>query len=518
MTVIVDVVVSALVALGVTGVAYRLRASADLNLADEGYLWYGLLRTREGLVPQRDFRSYEPGRYWWLRATTALSGPGLRGLRLGVHAFYAIGLTCGLVALGLTDHSWPTVVVVAVLLGAWAHPQHKLFEPGLTLMLVLAGTGIAVQPEVATCLLGGAAVGVTAVFAVNFTLYGGAALAAVTVLATWRDADGLQAAPLLAFVAGGLAGVVPLLILFAGCRGLFATWWHWRIEVPFRHGPVPTTLPLPTPLPWRPAPLQLRGYRPVTRATVRALFFVVPAGLVAVVIWAVIDPAVVDDRPVTVVAALLGLPALHHAWGRSDVPHLAQVMAPAIVVATTVAAGEVLIQGSLTALAALATAAVVVPAHPRYQRHRRPDLFDIRRVGDDPVWMTRRSAHLVDAARSAVCGSSDGEPVLAVPMLAGLLPIVGRTSAVYDTFCVYPASVEEQAAMISSLEETVPTVAVVRNGIVDDRDDLRFSRTHPRVWCWLQENYVERSFAGLHPDDHVLVRCGRSEGPQRPAT
>ena len=79
----------------------------DLNLADEGFLWYGVLRTLEGQVPLRDFQSYEPGRYYWCAAWCACFGTGVLALRGALALFQALGLFCGMSVLRrLTARPW----------------------------------------------------------------------------------------------------------------------------------------------------------------------------------------------------------------------------------------------------------------------------------------------------------------------------------------------------------------------------------------------------------------------------
>jgi hypothetical protein len=94
--------------------------------------------------------------------------------------------------------------------------------------------------------------------------------------------------------------------------------------------------------------------------------------------------------------------------------------------------------------------------------------------------------------------------MLAVPTLVHLLPIFGRRSATYDTYCVYPASEREQQRMLRSIEDESVRLALVSDHPLDGRDDLRFSRTHPLVWTYLSAEFERLELPGLPRSFHVL--------------
>jgi hypothetical protein len=95
--------------------------------------------------------------------------------------------------------------------------------------------------------------------------------------------------------------------------------------------------------------------------------------------------------------------------------------------------------------------------------------------------------------------------LLAVPFTLWLLPILGCRSPVYDIFCVYPANEEGQNLMIAELAGNPFEAAVIDNSALDGREDLRFSRTHPKVWAWLNKNFVKVE-CSLPPNLELLRR------------
>ncbi len=87
-----------LLAIVLTGSSFALQGRQGINLADEGYLWYGAQQTAHGKVPLRDFDAYDPGRYYWSAAGMHLFGEGLVALRFSETLFQLLGLWVGLLA------------------------------------------------------------------------------------------------------------------------------------------------------------------------------------------------------------------------------------------------------------------------------------------------------------------------------------------------------------------------------------------------------------------------------------
>jgi hypothetical protein len=237
--------------------------------------------------------------------------------------------------------------------------------------------------------------------------------------------------------------------------------------------------------------------------------------------WAVVAPwAEIEPRAAIVAAGAVATFGLHHAFSRADPVHLAQSIPPVILgLVALLSDGAGL--GVLAVLLGCATMATVLAIHPRVQRRRHPDAYVIRDVRGSPLWFTRRDAELLDAMRTAVERHlAPGDPLLAVPTVATLLPMLNRRSAVHDFFCVYPASESEQRLMLREIEEQRVALAVVRDLALDGRDDLRFERTHPAVWSHIRSEFESLELPGLPPDCHLFHRGGsrgRSSGRAEPA-
>lgn len=110
---------------------FLLLHDTGLNLGDEGYLWHNAQRTLEGGVPIRDFRSYDPGRYYWSALWFAWLGPGLSSLRISLAAFQFLGLFAALLAIRRAIRSWQGLILSSIVILLWMYPRHKIFEISL---------------------------------------------------------------------------------------------------------------------------------------------------------------------------------------------------------------------------------------------------------------------------------------------------------------------------------------------------------------------------------------------------
>ena len=73
-----------------------IEEDVDINLADEGFLWNGVLKTYQGKIPTYDFHAYDPGRYYWSAFWSIFFGRSILGIRKTVSLFQFLGLWAGL--------------------------------------------------------------------------------------------------------------------------------------------------------------------------------------------------------------------------------------------------------------------------------------------------------------------------------------------------------------------------------------------------------------------------------------
>jgi len=476
-----------------------------LNLADEGYLWLGTLGVLEGRIPIRDFRAYDPGRYYWSALAMRFLGRGIFELRLVQAATAVLGLSAGMSVVLLASGSWPGAMLTCLALAAWMHPLYKVIDFSLAVMATLATTLMVTTPDPLHYAQAAFLGGVSFFFGLNHGLYSLGGLSVLLALTILKGYGLAASEAVLSFGTGLAAGfAVPLgyILLVPGLRNVY---WRRKVLTVLRRG----TTNLSLPIPWlgRPVPRHLAHYGSHVTAFVRACFTLLPLVAAAMVLlYPMLGRQLEPLEWAIVGAASVGVFYLHSAFSRADFPHLAQSVSP-IIIAISLWLQQ-FDHGWLPQLA-LVLASLRGAYWPLEMEPRRGSLEAVETPGG-PLMVDQWTAQHLDEARRVVDNHSQpGDPVMFAPLIVTLYPLLDRRPAVYDTFCVYPASKDEQNAMIDELSTARTRLALILDIDLDGRGDLRFSRTHPMVWTYLHNNMkrMEES-PSLY---HVFVAKGSAD-------
>jgi hypothetical protein len=104
---------------------FLIRWNLDFSPVDEGYLWSGVDSVLRGKTPLLDFRSYDPGRYYWCAAFAKLFGPGLLSLRAACSVLQFLGLWWLLRSARFLKNGYG-IWMFGLLAACWMYPYFKI--------------------------------------------------------------------------------------------------------------------------------------------------------------------------------------------------------------------------------------------------------------------------------------------------------------------------------------------------------------------------------------------------------
>lgn len=474
----------------------------NLNVSDEGFLWYGVRATLAGDVPMRDFQAYDPGRYHFCVALAPLFGDGIRGLRASLAVFQALGLLCGLLVAQRVARGWPWQLFVALVLMLWMFPRHKVFEPALAAMACWVAVRLVERASLARHLATGVFVGLAGYFGRNLGLYCGLATGALVLLVAWK-----QRAPDCARRAGAWAlgvglGYAPMLAMFVfvpGFAGAFAD----SLRAILAHG---ANIPRPWPWPWRvasaglPAEIAFRNW-------MLALAFLVPVLTLPGILLAALRTraAELHARAACLASAVVALFFLHHASVNSGAWHLAQCSPPFLLALLALpqlfpARRRSVAVGAWGGLA-LVTLAFGASSNPDLGLPLGQRLV-AQRVGAETLELPPRHASLMAGLQGALARTVGDEPVFLAPNLAAFYCVLGKRSPSWWLFFFWDATPAEEQVLQTELDG-VDWALVMES--TREEQERRFSDSHPLVWRWFQREWSRVNAPGL-PPDFVLFR------------
>lgn len=479
---------SLLIAVVLTGYSFAWQGGVGFNVADEGFLWYGVERTVAGEVPLRDFQSYDPGRYYWCAAGTLLFGKSLIALR-GSEAFaQVLGLWLGLLAATRLTRNWIVLCLIGLMLAVWMFPSHKMFDHVLLLAGIWIVTRMLEMPSPKRVLTAGAFVGLCVCFGRNHALYQGAAQG-VLLLCLWlRLPAELPLSRFLTWPLGIFLGALPLVAMTVFVPGFFGSYLESLVAI-FRNG---TNLVLPIPWPWRfsPSANSIADMRQIVLGLLMIAFpLTYLAGLAA---WIMSPARALRERALLAACSVIGLFYLHHLYSRADLSHLAQASHPFTL--GLLALGSLLLPGiayqTIIASLLLATGLFeVLDQTPAYQRLVSPVPWP-RCEAIGGIFLPPDWAQSLDALRRfGAKNITSQEGVFVAPTAPGLYSILDCAAPVWGVDVYFPATEKTQREIIAALERKNVAWAIISNIPPDRRNELRFSVIYPEVWKFLMKNF-----------------------------
>jgi hypothetical protein len=478
---------------------WMLTSDVDLGLHDEGFLWYGVLRTLEGEVPLRDFQSYDPGRYYWSAAWSSVFGSGVLGLRRSLAVVMAIGLSCGLLVARRSAKSPWALAAFAFVLTVWAFPRYKAFDAALASVCVLVAVRLLERPVAARFAWSGAFVGLAGFFGRNHGLYALLAQGAVVGLVFWKTR--LDPRALAAWAGAGLLGASPLLAMML-LPGFASAYLDSLLQF--------TSLPAAVPWPWRVAANPPPAEHLPAALVVSSVYLLLP--LVAIGgAWLAVrtTPAQLRERAPLIGAVVVAIAYTHHALARADTAHLAVGVAPLWLALLAFPAAFAQPARSRVAAAVwilVLCFAVAVPAagvHPRLRRLA--DDLALHDVAGEMLRLPARKAAELRAAEALIAGKlQPGDALLVVPYRPAYYPILGRVSPVWSSFLLRPEEGESDAEMITRLEARgVDWVLLVAERAPEGV--APFGELRPELVAHIEREFAVDSVIDMSPR-HVLLR------------
>jgi hypothetical protein len=481
-----------------------LQARSGFNLADEGFLWYGVQQTARGQVPLRDFQSYDPGRYYWSALGSFLFGKGLVALRISEAAVQIVGLWAALMAARRVARSWTVLLAIGCTLTIWMFPSHKLFDHALLLCGISVAVCLAERPTNRQIFIGGIFVGLCFFFGRNHALYNFLAQAFLLLLLRCKGEQRLTLSTLGSWIAGLALGLLPLVTMLLLVPGFAATYVE-SIRSMLSH---PANLPLPVPWPWR--------FTPSGNSIVDAQQFLLGILFVALPLISLVTVALcvfglrlqsIKEHALFVAGAFVGLFYMHHAFSRPDLSHLAQAIHPFIFAAISIPVFRERYRFVPVAAFLLTGIFLISMQTLAYQRWKSPVAWVACDTGDN-VFVPPSTSRQIECVRQfAQKHIAPREGVLIAPFAPGLYPIVGRQAPLWDLAFYFPATTERQNQMIQELEVKNVNWAIISDSPEDRRP---FSATHELLWQYLVQNFESIESACLPRSMKIFRR--RSSG------
>jgi hypothetical protein len=483
--------------------SFLIYQNFGIGLADEGFLWYGMIRTALGEVPIRDFYAYDPGRYYWGSLWFKLfdnDDPIVFRASLALVEFG--GLTFALLCLRRITQSWAILLFEGLLISSWMYVHYKAFDIAVSIAAVYFAILLLEKPSLQRHLIAGIFVGFAAFIGINHGLYTSVSFSLLILFIWFKFSRELLFKRFLFWTLGIAIGYSPMLLMYAAVPDFFAAYLN-RIGFIFNHG---TNLRLPIPWPWSVNYMTL-GSAQSSIAFSRTIYFLIfPLFNLLVPLHLIFASADKLRRQYVLIASsCIGLTYMHFAFDRADLNHLSFAIVPLLIGLISLPSSfnfnsqaiQTTFKVVLLAFLVLTTpisadaftpwqqAKVIMQASSGYDSG-----YTQATIKGHSLWFPKQDADLIKAVKQINDRSIGKKGVFIAPSWPGLYAILGKRSPTEDTYFLFLEKPEKQKEIIDRIKQSGIDWAIVRpDDALDGRDELRFRNAYSLVWQYLTENF-----------------------------
>lgn len=474
------------------------------NMADEGFLWYGIQRVSVGEIPIRDFLAYHPGRYYLLAVLATIFGDtGIAEVRAGNAVIQAAGLYLGLRLINESvassvSQKLTLLVCSSIILTAWMYPWFKAIDISLSIGLISVISYLILKPSAQRYFITGLVIGLIAVFGRNHGVYGAVGCFGAILLINSKNHAGISLhRGIQIWVLGIFAGFSPILMMGLFIPDFATAFWADVIFI-FESGA--TNLTLPIPWPWT---VEFSGALTNTylRKAVVGIFFIGVAGYALASLAWVAWHRHRNDKGFAALAScsFLSTPYAHYAFSRADLTHLCLGIFPFLVgclISSNFTHAKLKVP--LLLVFTVVSLWVMHPVHPGWERLSRGDYVPVELSGSQ-LFVAPQTKDKISFVRGLKDKfAPDDENLLITPYWPSAYAVLERKSPKWDIYALWPRTKEFEMEEIERIKNADPAVVLILDYAIDGRADRRFKATNPLTDRFIVDHY-DRLETPAHP-------------------
>lgn len=500
----------------ITAIAYNLPSfNVGINIADEGFLANGVLRSLNGEVPFRDFISYMPGSYLVFVPFFALFGANLLIIRI---AWIIVRILSAILIFRITDSitSRTFAFLAALLFIIVPGPSHK----SLVLLLGLVNIFVIVHylktRSLKSLLFSASVAALTFAFRQDITIYAIFTTLASILLLCLNDyvrsedktnryislRNYLKSGVI--YLAGIMVFIAPFIlyaVMDVGLRQKLLYWFYATTSV---------TIPLPYPkLIYLSSTDLFSNIRLSFEGLLFYLPFIISGTLLIWIIQKVFRRESIGVTHINVFAiCIFALMTLNQVRLRADFPHLTQAMAPFYILYAYELGGIYRYMGRLFTQRSWAKAVSLVlvfllPAlyladMVLYHGRDVGSIGIIREkerllsVNNAPVYLIKEESLIIDQVVTHIkTNTQPNDYIFVVPYQPMFYFLTDRRNPTYFDM-ILPGTLKDYAMeieLIENLKRTRPKYIIYLDLVLDNQEDRRFSNYARRLNKFIKANY-----------------------------